>query len=232
MKLLKIGPEEKLNTLRHNQFFRGLSDDTLNRLLPSMSLRQFERGEVLFWEGDPCTGLYIIHEGSVKLFRISPQGRQHIVRVMQEGDTCNEVPAFDGGPNPVNVEALEETSVWVVETDAVRALMQGDPQFMQLVVENLARMLRHLVQMVSEMAFYQVTHRLARLINEIPEDELSGDTGARWTQDQLAARLGTVREVVARSLKELERSGAISVRNRRIHVADSNVLAQWTQPWN
>ena len=159
-------------------------------------------------------------------------GRQHIVRIMQEGDTCNEVPAFDGGTNPVNVEALEETSVWVIESDAVRALMKNDPQFMQLVVDNLARMLRHLVHMVSEMAFYQVTHRLARLINEIPAEELRGETGTRWTQDQLAARLGTVREVVARSLKELERSGAIVMENRRIRIVDIDMLSQWTQPWD
>jgi CRP/FNR family transcriptional regulator len=83
--------------------------------------------------------------------------------------------------------------------------------------------------MVSEMAFYQVTHRLARLISQQPPDELSG---APWTQEQLAARLGTVREVVARSLKELERSGAIQMEKRRIEVADPNVLAQWAQPWN
>ncbi len=232
MRVQNIGVEEKLTALRANPFFKGLSDETLKQLLPSMSLRRFERGETLFWEGDPCAGLHIIHQGSVKLYRISPQGRQHIVRVMQEGDTCNEVPAFDGGPNPVNVEALEDSLVWVIEASAVRDLMQRDPLFMQLVVENLARMLRHLVQMVSEMAFYQVTHRLARLITEIPEDELSGEGGARWTQEHLASRLGTVREVVARSLKELERSGAIQVQNRRIRIANPDVLSQWTQPWN
>ena len=83
--------------------------------------------------------------------------------------------------------------------------------------------------MVSEMAFYQVTHRLARLISEQSPDELSGTA---WTQEQLAARLGTVREVVARSLKELERSGAIQLDKRRIEVSDPDVLAQWAQPWN
>ena len=103
---------------------------------------------------------------------------------------------------------------------------------MQKTVENLARMMRHLVKLVSEMAFFQVTHRLARLISEIPADELLGTGGARWTQDQLAARLGTVREVVARSLRELERSGAIRIEDRRIYVADSTAMEQWTHPYN
>ncbi len=232
MQHLKIDSTEKLKTLRTNLFFQGLGEDSLLELAASTTLRRFERGEVLFWEGDPCAGLHIIQNGSIKLFRISPQGRQHIIRVLQEGETCNEVPVFDGGINPVNVEALEPTSVWVVDAGAVQVLMRKDPEFMHKTIQNLSRMMRHLVKLVSEMAFYQVTHRLARLISEIPADELRGTGGARWTQDQLAARLGTVREVVARSLRELERSGAIEVENRRILIKDNAVLQQWAQPWS
>jgi CRP-like cAMP-binding protein len=232
MQILRIDQAEKLKTLGANPYFQGLSETSLRELAASMSLRRFERGEALFWEGDPCSGLHIIHTGSVKLFRISPQGRQHIVRVLQEGETCNEVPVFDGGPNPVNVEALEPTTVWVVDAAAVSLLMRTDPEFMHKTVQNLAKMMRHLVKLVSEMAFFQVTHRLARLISELSPEELSGESGARWTQDQIAARLGTVREVVARSLRELERSGAIQVENRRIRVANPEVLGQWVQPWN
>lgn len=76
------------------------------------------------------------------------------------------------------------------------------------------------------MAFYQVTNRLARLISELPAEE----PRPHWTQEQLAAQLGTVREVVARSLKELERRGAIRIEDRRTHIADDTVLRQWTQP--
>ena len=87
-------------------------------------------------------------------------------------------------------------------------------------------MLRGMVRMVSEMAFYQVTHRLARLIEEdLPQEK----NIPQWTQEQLAARLGTVREVVARSLKELERSGAIKIEDRRIQIADKDIFRQWVQ---
>lgn len=232
MQHLVIDTRSKRKALQSNQYFQGLSEASLDELANSTTLRHYERGEVVFWEGDACLGLHIIQDGSLKLFRISPQGRQYIVRVLQEGDTCNEVPVFDGGTNPVNVEALEPTTVWVVDSNAVQTLMRKDPEFMQKTVQNLARMMRHLVRAVSEMAFFQVTHRLARLIGEIPGEELRGETGARWTQDQLAARLGTVREVVARSLRELERSGAIEVENRRILIKDDEVLQQWAHPWN
>jgi CRP/FNR family transcriptional regulator len=229
LKTLKATSAKKLDLLRRNEYFEGLNEDLLIQVVEHMQLREFERGEALFWEGDPCAGLHIIQQGFVKLYRLSPQGRQYIVRVLQEGDTCNEVPTFDSGVNPVNVEALETTQAWVIQSDVLRELINKHPEFSQKVINNLAKNLRGLVRMVSEMAFYQVTHRLARLLSAQSPDELGGSP---WTQEQLAARLGTVREVVARSLKELERSGAINVEKRRISISDPNVLAQWAHPWN
>jgi CRP/FNR family transcriptional regulator len=203
-----------------------MPEPLLKELTQNMQLREYQRGDVLFWEADPCDGLHIVETGSAKIYRLSPQGRQYIVRILQEGDTFAEVPAFDGGLNPVNVEALEACRVWVIEGEKLRALVAEYPPFAQKVLANFGEMLRNFVRMVSEMAFYQVTHRLARLISELPP----GESRPHWTQEQLAAQLGTVREVVARSLKELERSGAIRIEDRRIHVADKDVLRQWVHP--
>jgi CRP-like cAMP-binding protein len=226
MKLLDANLDVKLKTLRRNPYFDDLPDQILKEIAAHTQLRGFERGEPLFWEDDPCAGLHIIQEGSVKLYRISPQGRQYIIRVLQEGDTCNEVPAFDGGTNPVNVATLERSKVWVIEADTLRALVKSHPDFALKVLSNFGRNLRGLVRLVSEMAFYQVTNRLARLISELPAEE----SRPPWTQEQLAAQLGTVREVVARSLKELERSGAIRIEDRRIYIADEDILQEWSQP--
>jgi CRP/FNR family transcriptional regulator len=82
--------------------------------------------------------------------------------------------------------------------------------------------------MVEELSFYQVTNRLARLIYRLPEDQRASSGGVRLTQDQLAARLGTVREVAARALRQLERSGAIRVRQRQIQVLDEDILLDWS----
>ena len=231
MRILPSDEASRLALLSSNEYFNDLDDALLRKVAEHMQLREFERGEALFWEGDECAGLHVIQQGCVKLYRLSPQGRQYIVRILQEGETCNEVPTFDGGVNPVNVEALETTRVWVIEVGVLRELLETHPAFSKKVLYNFAQILRGLVERVSEMAFFQVTHRLARLISELPPEELSGES-AHWTQEQMAARLGTVREVVARSLKELERSGAIRLDKRRIRVSDPVVLAQWAQPWN
>lgn len=231
MRTIPVDVSTKLALLRGNEYFEDLDESLLEQVAAHTQLREFERGEALFWEGDECAGLHVIQQGCVKLYRLSPQGRQYIVRILQEGETCNEVPTFDGGLNPVNLEALETTRAWVIEAGVLRELVRTNPAFAQKVLNNFAQMLRGLVKRVSEMAFFQVTHRLARLISELPPEELSGET-AHWTQEQMAARLGTVREVVARSLKELERSGAICLDKRRIRISDPDVLAQWAQPWN
>ncbi|MBI3170772.1 MAG: Crp/Fnr family transcriptional regulator [Chloroflexi bacterium] len=226
MKTIETALKQKMEAVRGNQYFDDLAEAMLKDIAEHTRLVEFQRGDVLFWEGDPCEGLFIIQYGSAKIFRISPQGRQYIVRILQEGDTFAEVPAFDQGTSPVNVEALETCRVWIIDKNKLQELVRQHPSFAQKVLVNFGRMLRGMVRMVSEMAFYQVTHRLARLIDaELPQDK-----SAHWTQEQLAARLGTVREVVARSLKEMERSGAIKMEDRRIHIVDREIFDQWIMP--
>ncbi len=226
MKLVDTTLKQRMGAVRGNQYFNDLNDALLRDVAEQTQLREYQRGDVLLWEDDACDGLFIMEQGSAKIFRLSPQGRQYIVRVLQEGDTFAEVPAFDEGTSPVNVEALELCQVWVIDKNKLHELVMEHPAFAQKVLVNFGTMLRGMVRMVSEMAFYQVTHRLARLI----DTELLQDKSSNWTQEQLAARLGTVREVVARSLKELERSGAIKMEDRRIHIMDRKIFEQWIQP--
>lgn len=222
----------KIKVLRGNEYFNELPEDVLAEIAGHTQLWEYPRGGIFFWEGDPCHGLYILEQGSAKIYRLSPQGRQYIVRVLQEGDTFAEVSAFDGGTNPVNVEALETCRVWVIGSDLLRRLVLVYPQFAQKVLVNFGKMLRSMVHKASEMAFYQVTHRLARLIDDLSQNNPLDRSTARWTQEQLAARLGTVREVVARSLKELERCGAIRIEDHSIHITDRSALEQWTHPYD
>ncbi|MCI0520260.1 MAG: Crp/Fnr family transcriptional regulator [Chloroflexi bacterium] len=227
MQNISVDLRSKKAILRGNSYFSGVKDPVLEELARGTHLRRYGRGEGLFWEGDPCAGLFIIHKGSVKLFKTSPQGRELIIKVFEEGATFNEVPVFDFGKNPVNAAALEESDLWLVEAEIIRGAMVKNPEMCQAVISNLAQNLRMLVALVEELSFYQVTNRLARLISQLPEEQLVGEGGQRLTQDQLAARLGTVREVVARSLRELERSGAIRVNRRQIEIMDAEALRDW-----
>ena len=220
---------DKLRALRDCPYFTGVEEGILTELAEGLRLIRYERGEVVFWQGEPCPGLQIIENGMVKLFKVSPQGRELIVNIFKEKATFAEVPVFDGGLTPVNVAALEESDIWQVDAVVIRRLMQKHPELNRQVMLNLAKNLRMMVGIIEEVSFYQVTHRLARLLIQMTPEQLAGTDSARLTQDQLAARLGTVREVVARSLRDLERSGAIRVERRQIQVLDERVLKQWAE---
>ena len=229
MHTIPVEARNKIEALRNNSYFSDLDEHILEELSLGTRLQRVERGEILFWEGDPSAGLHIIQRGSVKLFKTSAHGRELIIKVIDEGTTFNEVPVFDRGQNPVNAAALEESEIWVVEADAIQNAMTQHPEMCRAIVLNLTKNLRMLVGMVEELSFYQVTNRLARLISQLPPGQLAGTSSLRVTQDQMAARLGTVREVVARSLRELERSGAIRVSRREIQIVDADILQEWVQ---
>jgi CRP/FNR family transcriptional regulator len=219
----------KLNVLRDCRYFHGISESILLELAQGTHLYRYEAGEIIFREGEPCTGLHIIQTGNVKLYKISPQGREMIVRTFGEGDSFNEVPVFDENVNPISVAAISNAEIWVVSCKVIRLAMQKHPEMATSIILNLTKNLRMLIGLVEELSFYQVTNRLARLIHQLPDEQLQGKNDQRLTQDELAARLGTVREVVARSLKELEHSGAIEVVRRQIQIVDEGVLKEWAQ---
>jgi len=190
-------------------------------------LLSFEEDEVIFLEGQPCLGLYILESGRVKIFKYSQAGREMIINVLNTGDSFNEVPVFDQGVNPANVAAVLDTQVWLIEARALRTLIAQHPRAAQQIIINLSQNLRMLLDKVAELSFYTVTARLAHLLLELPTDQLAGKGSERITQDDLAARIGTVREVVARSLKELENYGAIHVEWGKITVLDEARLSEW-----
>jgi CRP/FNR family transcriptional regulator len=121
---------------------------------------------------------------------------------------------------------MEDSHIWLVPAAAIQICLQASPAMAQAVISNLSRNLRMLVGVVEELSFYQVTSRLARLIGRLSPD---GSQGQRITQEQLAAHLGTVREVAARGLRDLERSGAIRVSRRQIQVLDRELLNAWAE---
>jgi len=225
MQKLMTSRTEKINILQQNPYFLGLAESVLSSLAQGMSLRVYQANEAICWQGEECEGLYILQSGTLKLYKLSPRGRELIIRVVEAGASFNEVPVFDGGQNPVNVGALETCQIWLVEAETIRRCMEQNPQMAQAMIHNLAQNLRMLVGVVEELSFYQVSNRLARLLSRMPAEQLA----ERMTQDQLAARLGTVREVVARSLRDLQRSGAIRVTQRRIQIIDQHLLNDWAQ---
>ncbi len=220
--------ERRIQALKKNRYLAGLEDSVLENLAEKTHLLSYASEESIVHEGQPAPGLFIIESGRVKIFKGSPAGREMIINVLEEGDSFNEVPVFDQEGNPANVAAVMETRVWLIDAEALRALITDHPRAARQIIINLSQNLRMLVGKIAELSFYTVTARLALLLRDLPETQLTGPS--RLTQDDLAARVGTVREVVSRSLKELENCGAIEVEWGRIHILDRDKLVDWEGP--
>lgn len=213
--------------LRTLSYFQELKDEQLVRIATLVQERSLEKGQLLLTEGDPAEGLYFVISGRVKVFRVSPEGRQQVLRVMGPSESFNDVPAFDGGPNPANVEAIEPTVVGLLPTNTVLSLVRQYPAVALGMVRIFAMRLRMLVALVSDLSLLSVEGRVAKVLLAYAESASpsSAPLSLRLTQHDLAAMVGTAREVVARALRSLEEAGAIRRDEGRIQITDLQSLA-------
>ncbi|MBI4506235.1 MAG: Crp/Fnr family transcriptional regulator [Chloroflexi bacterium] len=211
--------------------FTHLTAEELAFLSAHTRRERYEGGGVLFLQDEPCHGMYVVESGLVRIFRVSPEGREQVLRLMRPGDAFNEVPIFDRGPNPASAQACVPTTVLAVEVDAVRCLLRSNPTVGEEALAYFATRLRHLVILVEDLSFRHVASRVARVLLQI-ERPAAGvgaglDPGIILTQQELAALAGTAREVVARTLKEFVRVGIVRLDRGRIHVMDRDELERY-----
>lgn len=217
--------ETLLEQLQAIPFFTGLSEPLLRELAQGAVWRDYESGEVVFLEGDRTDGLYYLQHGWIKISKTSPQGREQILQFLEPGATFNAVGLFASRPNPATAIALEPAGVWILRRDAVMALLRRRPELAQHVVERMATRILELVDLVGDLSFRTVTQRLARLLLA----DAAGDTLHRpgwYTQAEIAARLGTVPDVIQRALSSLVATGVIAVERDAIVIHDRDALAQ------
>ncbi len=205
--------------LRAVPYFASLSDDELSLVQARFVERRYSADQVVFFEEDECAGLHLVVSGQARIYRVSLEGREQVLAVLDPGDSCNEVPAVDGGPNPASCIALEPTTFWVLSRAALDELRSEIPGLNDAIISSLAGRCRELVQRVYNLSFLSVTARVAQFLIEQSE---SGQplSRRRWTQEEIAAEVGTVREMVGRALHQLAGDGLIRLERHRISVLD------------
>jgi CRP/FNR family transcriptional regulator len=189
-------------------------------------------GEAVLIEGQPCQGLFFVVEGQVRLVRSSGEGREHVLRVLGPGATFNDVAVFDGGPNSDGAVAVGPTVVGFIPKASMIALVDRHPEVARAALKLLSSRQRTLGAVVEDLALRDVTTRVARLLlgcmgrHEHIVDQ-APEACARITHQEIASMVGSVREVVQRALKELERDGAIGLERTRIRIRDQSRLERW-----
>ena len=204
--------------------FAGLEPEVIEAIAQRAATRPVTPGEVLFNEGDACEGVFLLVEGSVKIFKTSPSGRQVTLAVETAPATVAEVPLFDGGPYPASVEAIDSVVVLFIHKRDFRAVCLQHPQVPLQALAIFGRRLRALVSMIESVTFGSVRQRLARTLLELTEQAGGKPFALPWTHQEIALNLGTVREVISRNLNRFQADGLIRVSHRELTVADREAL--------
>jgi len=197
----------------------GLEPAELDSLASRAVERRFDTDENLFWEGDDCEGMFLLLEGAVKIFKTSTTGREMMLDLVNAPSSIAELPLFDRGPYPASVRAVKPCVTLFINRSDFYQVCRQNPDLPLKILAVVGRRLRQLVFVVESITFGSVTKRLARLLLDLHAEQEKG-VGITLTHQELASRLGTVREVVSRNLARFRVQGLIRIEGREINVMD------------
>jgi CRP-like cAMP-binding protein len=216
---------EREAILRRVGFCAGLPDAAIAAIAAIAAPLRRPAGAFVQLEGDPAEAMYVIAQGHVKIARTSAAGREQVLNVLGPGSHFNTVPIFDGGACPANAQAIGDVELLALPRDAMRRVAEQHPALALALLREFTGRVRHLVNLVDELALHTVQGRLAGLLLAQAEAAERGAAGPPLTQAEMAARLGTVREMVGRTLKTFEALGLIRLERGQISILDREGLA-------
>lgn len=208
--------------LKRIPYFSALKPAELESVRKVVVEKTADRAEMLSLEGEVADSLYFVASGVAKAFKTSSEGKEQILSIVRPGESFNDVPIFDGGPNPVSVQAMGPVLLYEIKRNDMEAILRNHPKVALNVIQVLARRVRDLVSLVENLSFRHVVSRVAKILLEHVGSEM--ERRPRLTQQEMAAMAGTVREVVGRSLKALEEEGTIKLDRHRIVITDKEAL--------
>ena len=216
---------DSIATLRRVPFFAVLQDGELRRLASHCVIRRLHKDELLFAEGDTCEGLFIVQEGAIKVFKMAESGREQVLVIERAGSTVGELPVFDGGNLPASAAALEDSSLLFLPKREFLDLCRRNSEVAFTVIRTLAWRFRYLTSLVEELSLKEVSHRLARFLRDRAvalgvQTKLGIEFPLEETNQQIAAEIGTVRDLVSRNLRRFVDRGIIRMERRKVIVLD------------
>lgn len=223
----------RVATLHKTPIFAELDAEEINYIADRAVLRHFDAGQLIFSEGDPCPGLWVIETGRVRIFKSSPNGREQVLAIDGPGRSVAELPVFDGGNYPASAASVGETSLLFISKPDFQSLCLKHPQVALKVLRIVGRRLRGLVAMIEELSFSTVRHRLIALLVRMARSGERTPQGIAITlpsnNQELAAQIGTVRELVSRNLSRLQAEELVQVEGRTVTIPNLSALEKELQ---
>ena len=219
------------HTLAKVPIFSGLTESELSYLTQRTVPRHYSSGERVFGEGEPCSGLYVVESGNVRIYKSSPSGREQVLSIDGPGGSIAELPVFDGGNYPASATAIDNVTLLFVSKQDFQALCFAHPQVPLKVLKVVGARLRRLVGIIEELSFTTVRHRLASYLFRLAQKSgkrtaASVEVTLPITNQELAAQIGTVRELVSRNLSRLQAEGMLKIDGRTLLIYNLKALEE------
>ncbi len=228
---MKQGEKFKKNTLQDVPLFSELNVAQLREISEICSLKQFKKNQHIFLENDNYRGFYIVLKGSVKIYRISNEGKEYILHLRKPPQPFADVPLFEGGNYPANAQTLEDSILLFIPKNEFIELIGKNPSIALGMLAGFAKRMRKLSDKIEEISTKEVSNRLARFIFEEIEKNDSiklEEPFLRLTisKSTVASYLGTITETLSRTFKKLQDENIITMNGKKIFVKDLKKLKQ------
>ena len=215
----------RVRFLSNLPLFRGLSERELETLSGIAVERPYRRGETLFLEGEVALGFFVIFSGKIKIYRLSPEGRELVLHIAGPGDSFAEVPVFEGRHYPASAEAVEASRVLAFPREGLAAAIARDPSLAMNMLAALSGRLREFARKIEDLSLRDVPSRLSAYLLHLSEkakgaDELELDI----KKGLLASLLGTKGESLSRILAKMNARGILAVQGKKIRILDRKKL--------
>ncbi|KAF0217893.1 MAG: CRP/FNR family transcriptional regulator anaerobic regulatory [Geobacteraceae bacterium] len=216
---------ENLQILKKSMLFSGLEEEHLAEVAAIAARRTFVRGESLFAEGEAAAGFYLLAEGSVKLCKVSPDGKEKVLHFVRPSETFAEAAFFGDGKYPAEARALEKGEVLFFPREAFMGLLERNPRFSLNLIISLSLLLRRFARQIEELSFAEVPARLAAYLLDLAAKKSTTYQGKTYLEldmkkGELASRLGTVGETLSRAFRKMKEEGVLEVEGSRVVIMD------------
>ena len=217
--------------LKKSLLFSGLEDEHLTEVATIAVRRTFARGESLFSEGEPATGFYLLAAGSLKLCKVSPDGKEKVLHFVHPMETFAEAAFFGDGRYPAEARALEKGEALFFPREAFMGLLERNPRFSLNLIVSLSLLLRKFARQIEELSFAEVPARLAAYLVTLAEKKSTTYQGKTYLdlemkKGELASHLGTVSETLSRTFRKMREEGVIEVEGSRVIVHNMTRLKE------
>ena len=217
--------------LKRCPLFAGLKEEDLKRIRAIASIKQVVKKEILFGEGEEAKGFYVILSGKVKLYKISPEGKEQILHVVSAPDAFAEAALFLEGSYPAFAEALSDSQLLFFPKGNFIQLIERNPQLSINMIVSLSHFLRRFASLIEELSLKEVSSRVAKYLIDLSLKSSKGGKNAReveldLSKSQLASKLGTISETLSRTLTKMKAKEVIDVKKNRILILNRELLEE------